>query len=158
MKRISEITDKKSLLSLLWQFIKFGIVGVSNTLLSSGICYLFIFINEDLIYAGQIAGFLISVLNAYYWNNRYVFKQDKGAPPKRWREHAKALFRVYVAYGFGLLLGLGLTWVMRNKMGVSEWLIPVILLFICTPINFLTNKLWAFKGRSKKQHDEHQAS
>ena len=129
------------------QFVKFGLVGVSNTLVSNIICYAFIFIDKSLIYVGQAAGFIISVLNAYYWNNRYVFKNAERSAAPRLKDHLRPLARVYLAYGATVILGFGLTWAMRDRMGVSEWFIPLILLFICTPINFFTNKLWAFKGR-----------
>lgn len=71
---------------LLKQFIKFGIVGVSNTVISLGITYgiiyLFhklnwLFFNESLlVFLASFVGFFISVLNSYYWNNKYVFKKD----------------------------------------------------------------------------------
>ena len=150
---LKSITDKRFFL-LIWQFIKFGIVGLSNTIVSNLICYIFIYINKDYIYIGQTLGFIVSVLNAYLWNNRYVFKRSPGAPRAGWKGHLKAILRVYMAYGFTLLLGYGLTYIMRNKLEISEWIIPVILLIICTPINFITNKFWAFKERSGKKNDE----
>jgi len=129
------------------QFVKFGAVGLSNTLVSSGITYIFIFISPGLIYWGQSVGFLLSVLNAYYWNSRFVFKRaEKISRGQR----AKEIARVYLSYGATFLLGLGLTWVMRNKMSVSDWLIPLVLVCICTPVNFVTNKLWAFRGKKGK--------
>ena len=67
------LTDGK--LSSLFQFIKFGFVGVSNTLISY-ITYI-ICINIGVHYLiASILGFIISVLNSYFWNSKYVFKQQ----------------------------------------------------------------------------------
>jgi putative flippase GtrA len=152
LKLSPESPDSKNLLEVAWQFIKFSVVGLSNTLISHGICYFFIFLNRDFIYLGETVGFLVSVLNAYYWNNRYVFRQSGADSKKSRKDHAKALLRVYTAYGSTFLLGLGLTWILKDKAGVSEWIIPVILIAVFTPVNFVINKFWAF--RSKKSECE----
>ena len=55
------------------QFLKFGVVGVGNTLLSLAVYYLFIWINPRLYQAGNAVGWVVSVANAFYWNNKYVF-------------------------------------------------------------------------------------
>lgn len=67
------------------QFIKFGIVGFSNTVISyvlyTGGLLLFrklrIFGSIDYL-AAQLIAFVISVLWSFYWNNRYVFKVEEG--------------------------------------------------------------------------------
>ncbi len=71
---------KSGLIALARQFIKFGIVGVTNTLISLGIYYLLVFMDVHYIIA-HIAGFLVSVVNAYYWNSKYVF--SKGSESRR---------------------------------------------------------------------------
>ena len=56
---------KRSLWRTLLQMIKFGLVGASNTLISMAVYYGFVWIYRDYYLAGQVAGFLLSVLNAY---------------------------------------------------------------------------------------------
>jgi putative flippase GtrA len=120
------------------QFVKFGIVGVSNTLISLLIYYIFIFINMKLYLVGSIVGFLVSVLNSYFWNNRYVFKAEK-------RNHVKALMKTYLSYGLTSLLSIGLLVILVEVLNVSEIMAPIINLAITIPLNFLLNKFWAFK-------------
>ncbi len=63
------------------QFVKFGIVGLSNTLVSYVIYYFTIrgceiagvFQKTDYILA-TVVSFLLSVLWSFYWNKKYVFK------------------------------------------------------------------------------------
>lgn len=135
MESIRDFLKNKS--TLIWQFIKFGLVGLSNTGLSLAIYYTLISLNVNYIIANVIA-FLLSVLNAYYWNNRFVFsKKAKG--------HLKPLIRVYLSYGFTFLLGTVLLFIMVRYMDISKYIAPLINLVITVPINFLVNKLWAFK-------------
>ena len=62
------------------QFIKFGLVGVSNTAVSYAINIGTLLLLKgvrlscDYIIA-NITAFLLSVLWSYYWNSRFVFKQ-----------------------------------------------------------------------------------
>ncbi len=129
------------------QFIKFGIVGVSNTLISLAVYYIFVFINRELYIAGTVAGFLISTINAYFWNNKFVFKnKDKvnGNDPKR------KIIKTYISYGFTLLLGTALIAFQVEVLEFDEKIAPIINLFITVPINFLLNKLWVYHDKKKK--------
>ena len=136
IRKISEAGKNDS---ALWQFIKFGIVGVSNTAISLGIYYLFIFINKDLYLLGSIAGFLISVLNSFYWNNKYVFKTEG---QKNWFIR---LLKTYISYGGTTLLSTFLLYLEVEHFGISEAIAPLINMAITVPLNFIINKVWAFR-------------
>lgn len=131
------------------QFIKFGIVGLSNTAISYIIyvisLFLFkklqIFPNVDYFFSSVIA-FILSVLWSFYWNNKMVFKLNDGEKRSVW----KALLKTYVSYSFtGLFLNniLLILWV--RVVHVSEFIAPVVNLIISVPLNFIINKFWAFK-------------
>ena len=90
------------------EFIKFGLVGVSNTIVSYCLYALSLqiflklnlFPSTDYIIA-NIISFLLSVLWSFYWNNKYVFKLNEGEHRSIW----KALLKTYVSYGFtGIIL------------------------------------------------------
>lgn len=124
---------------MLLQFIKFGIVGLSNTLISTGVYYIFIWIDPKLYFAGNVVGWIISVGNGFFWNNRLVFRDSKLS----WQ---KKLLRTYLAYGGSLILGSALLVLQVRLLGVSEWLAPWVNLAITIPLNFLLNKFWAYKA------------
>lgn len=131
------IHTKEDFYKLVKQFFKFGIVGLSNTVISLGMYYLLVFFNVNYIVANTIA-FVVSVLNAYYWNNKYVFnKKEKG--------HGKSMVKVFASYGSTFLLSTGLLFLMVNILGISELIAPLINLIITIPLNFILNKFWAFK-------------
>lgn len=139
-----DLTDKKR--QTFKEFLQFGLVGVSNTIISyllyvvtlllvskSGVKFDYIIAN--------IVSWLLSVLWSFYWNNKFVFKKEEGEKRNIWA----ALFKTYVSYGFtGLILNnmLSVLWV--SVLHISKMLAPIINLVISIPINFFMNKLWAF--------------
>ena len=124
---------------ILIQFIKFGIIGVSNAIVSTAIYYLFIWINTDLYFVGNIAGWIVSVFNSFFWNNIFVFRDSQF----QWW---KKLLRTYIAYGGSFLIGSLLLVLQVQVIGISAWLAPWINLVIIIPLNFIMNKFWAFKS------------
>ena len=134
----------------LMQFVKFGIVGVSNTVIS----YVLYFITLKVLKAGalfpnidyllaQIVAFILSVLWSFYWNNKMVFVLEDGQN----RNLFKALLKTYVSYSFtGLFLNSILLILWVQIVGISEFIAPIINLLISVPLNFIINKFWAFKS------------
>lgn len=142
---MNDKNTKKS--SILEQFVKFGLVGILNTAISTGIYFVFIFFDEKLYLIGHITGFLISVLNAYYFNQKFVFKTGINTTS----DHIKALLKTYVSYGSTFLLSTLLLWVFVSKCGISETIAPFLNLAVTTPLNFIINKFWSFKKSSDKR-------
>lgn len=159
------------------QFIKFCIVGLSNTIICEGIYVVLLFFGVHYL-AANIIGNLISILNAYYWSNKYVFKAEEGEERVWW----KVLIKTYATYGFSMVLSAGLLvfWLEIVKLGqymgpvlsllgnlgilnalskagivleakiLSEILAAAINLIITIPLNYVINKYWAFrKGKSR---------
>lgn len=123
---------------LIRQFIKFGLVGISNTIISLAVYYIFIFINLDLYIIGSICGFVVGVLNSYYWNNRFVFTTEN-------RNHLRAILRTFLSYGLTFIISTILLFIMVEFLNISEVIAPLLNLIITVPLNFVLNKFWAFK-------------
>lgn len=143
---------------LVWQFVKFGIVGLSNTIVSyvlyAGGLLLFrrfgLFGGKDYL-AAQAVAFALSVLWSFYWNSRFVFRLEEGGKRSRW----KALLKTYVSYSFtGLFLNGALLVLWVGKFHISEFAAPFINLLVSVPLNFLMNKFWAFKGGKGKEEEK----
>lgn len=139
----------KESFSTFMQFVKFGIVGVSNAVISYGVyaicmCILKkygLFVRTD-YYIAQIVAFILSVLWSFYWNNGFVFKIKNGERRSLWR----ALLKTYIAYSFtGLFMNTIFLTLWINLIGISEFVAPIINIIINVPINFVINKVWAFK-------------
>ena len=131
------------------QFVKFGIVGVSNTVISYVLYLLSLLIFKKFEYMrsmdyliAQLISFLLSVLWSFYWNNKMVFITPKGKK----RNIGKALLKTYISYSFtGLFLNSILLVLWVQVCGISEYIAPIINLFVSVPLNFIINKFWAFK-------------
>ncbi len=152
------------------QFIKFGIVGISNTLISQLIYMFFVWLGAHYLVASVI-GFIVSVLNAFFWQNRVVFKEDKDKEHRVWWQ---VLLKTYAAYAFtGLLLNnlLLIMWIdlikieqftppltgFINGLGINIYnydlavdLAPILNIFVNVPINFVINKFWAYRQKGEK--------
>ena len=129
----------------LWQFIKFGIVGLSNTIISLGVYELCLYLGVHYLLADPI-GLVVSVVNAYYWNNRVVFGDGQKKP---FSHHVRMYFKSLAAYGGAFVLNLLLLLLWVEIVGVPEWLAPFINLAVTIPLNFLVNKYWTF-GKKKR--------
>lgn len=139
---------KEMRLTLMRQFIKFGLVGVSNTIVSYALYALILLVFElaharfsfDYLVA-QIVSFILSVLWSFYWNNRFVFTLQEGEN----RSLGKSLLKTYLVYSItGIFLSGVLLVVWIQVVGISEFLAPLLNLVITVPLNFLLNKYWAF--------------
>ncbi|MCR5545686.1 MAG: GtrA family protein [Lachnospiraceae bacterium] len=130
------------------QFVKFGIIGVINTVLSYLINVFVLLVlapynvEWDFV-AGNMVAFIITVFISFLLNGHFVFKKEEGETRSFW----KTLLRTYIAYGFtGIILTNVLSFIWINLLGVSKFIAPLINLIASVPLNFIINKLWAFKG------------
>ena len=113
MKLPGFLSQNEKLREWLTQFVKFGLVGAANTLLSLGINYLFIWIDPSLYLWGNFVGWAVSVLNAFYWNNRFVFQKSAATRKELWLRLGKS----YVSYGASFLLSTLLMWLEEQVLG-----------------------------------------
>lgn len=139
---LRERLQQKGLLATLWQFIKFSVVGVSNTLISLGTYWLCYNVFHWHYQVSNVVSFVVSVTNAYYWNQRYVFAKEGERDAKA---HMKAYGKAFLSYGSTFLLGTALLTLWVEVCHIDKNLAPVINLIITIPANFLLNRYWAFR-------------
>ena len=118
------------------QFLKFCVVGLSNTVISLAVYYIILYFGAHYVIA-SILSFIFSVLNAYYWNYKYVFNTKS--------DILKSLIKTYTSYGFSYVLSTTLLIILVEYYNISELLAPILVLVITVPLNFILNKFWAFK-------------
>jgi putative flippase GtrA len=137
------------------QFIKFGIVGLSNTIIAYAIYSLMIYFGLHYIVASVIA-FFISVLNSFFWNNKYVFKKQQDQK----RNILYSLLKTFLSYAFtGLVIQNLLLFVFIDIIHISKYIAPLFGLTVTVPLNFVLNKLWAFRTERdnlEKSNEENQ--
>ena len=142
MKFLLRSKYNEDTVTALFQFIQFGIVGLSNTLISYVTYCILVFFHANYLFA-SIIGFIVSVANAFYWNNKYVFKDATGR-----RSLLSSFIKTVSAYaGTGLILSNILLIIWVELFHMNELIAPIINLLITIPLNFILNKFWAFKNK-----------
>jgi putative flippase GtrA len=115
-------------------------VGVSNTLVAYAVYSVLVYIHIYYILA-NVSAFVISVLNSFYWNNKYVFKSEG-----KYRSIIISLLKTFFVYSFtGLVLSNILLFLLVDVMRISKYIAPFFGLFITVPLNFFLNKFWTFR-------------
>ena len=149
-KELKEETKKGFL-----QFIKFGLVGVTNTVIGYLLYVGTLFVLKpydvrwDFVAANTVM-FVLSVFWSFMLNSHFVFKKEQGES----RNFLKALMKTYLSYGFtGIVLNNILLLVWINVLSISKFIAPLLNLIVSVPVNFFMNKLWAFKTEKTSDDD-----
>jgi len=132
----------------LLQFVRFGIVGLSNTILGYMIYISTLALMRSIqlwptldIYIAQFVMFVLSVAWSFYWNKRFVFKLVIDGEHKFFF----ALLKTYVTYAFtSLFLAEFLLYLWVDILKINEFIAPIVTLLITVPLNFVIQKFWAF--------------
>ena len=130
------------------QFLKFGIVGVSNTAVAMGTYYIVLWIHPSLYLLGHVLGTILSIANAFFWNDRFVFTGNAQDLPSVLRR----LGKTYVSYGGTSALSAALLWAEVALFYMDRRIAPVVNLFLTIPLNFIINRSWTFRRDGGKDH------
>lgn len=120
------------------RFMKFGIVGIVNTLIN---WIIFFVLNEIRIYyiTANIIAYLIATANSYFWNFKWVFKYEKG-------ENIKASLKFISLNLLGLVLNTIMLYLLVDLFHLEKMISLIITTAIIMIINYSVNKLWVFKS------------
>lgn len=120
------------------QLIRFGLVGVMNTLVDFCVYQLLVWLG--LHYAlSQCISYSCGLLNSYFFNSRWTFRQEK-------RYTRKEFFR-FLAVNLGsLILSVLLLRLCYEVLGMESDLAAkgIVTVFVML-VNFTANKLFVFK-------------
>jgi len=121
--------------------IKFGLVGMGNTLLFFFVYYILrnFRIHRLFIYPSS---FIICMLNAFWWNYKFVFKNSSN-------KNAGIFLRMICCYGATFLLGNASFYIMTKHTFIPEYIVIIINISITVPVNYFMNKFWTFRNSLK---------
>jgi putative flippase GtrA len=119
------------------QFLKFGLVGVSNTLIAFAVYTLLLKGFGVWYLAASAIGFALGAVNGFLLNRRWTFREHVGdaLTPVRWG----------VVQTFGLGLNLGLLYVFVHDADLDKLLAQAFATMIVTVITFSVNRAWTFR-------------
>lgn len=139
-------SEKCAFAAQIFQFVKFGIVGFFNTFISYGIYSVMLLAGAHYVLA-SVLGFVVSVLNSFFMNSRFVFKKGEGQK----RNPFWTLAKTFASYSAtGLFLQNILLVLLVEKLNVSQFVAPLMILLVTIPLNFVMNKFWAFRTSKEK--------
>jgi putative flippase GtrA len=119
------------------QFVKFGIVGVSNTLLTFAVYTLLLKVFGVWYLAASAIGFVVGATNGFLLNRRWTFRGHVGdaLTPVRWA----------VVQSCGLGINEGLLFVFVHDARLDKLLAQVFATGVVTVTTFLANRAWTFR-------------
>ena len=139
----------KSLFVKYKQFIFFCIVGAINTLVAFLVYTFLAYLSgvdsqSSLLLVFNIIGDIAGGVNSYLWNRFWVFKKNQTTTKD-------SLPKFIVTFCVYLGISTGLFRLCQWLLPINKYWIKIIVLPVTTIINYLMNKLWAFKGSSAKE-------
>lgn len=132
------------------QFMKYGIVGVSNTLVTLLIILLCKDIFNFNLYISNLIGYIAGLINSFIWNRAWVFK---GSSRKVKNEIILFAIGFILCYAIQLLsvsLLLKTTFITNtiiegfNSVSLGENIVTILAMVIYTVLNFIYNKFITF--------------
>ncbi len=134
---------KKKLKETITQFMKFGIIGAVNTVityaLTNGGYYIF-HLHEQIC---NLISFVITVFIGFMLNGKFVFKEEEEK-----RSFWKSLFKVYASYSItGLFLNGLLLFIEEQIFNIPHYIATLMNLVVTVPLNFILNKFWAYRHK-----------
>ena len=122
---------------VLVQFMKFGIVGVSNTLLTFAVYTLLLKVFGVWYLAASAIGFALGATNGFLLNRRWTFREHVGdaLTPVRWA----------IVQGCGLAVNEGLLYVFVHDAGLDKLLAQAFATAVVTVTTFAANRAWTFR-------------
>ena len=119
------------------KFIKFGIVGILNTLINWTIFAILNFLGMYYIISNIIA-YVIATINSYIWNSKWVFKY-------RGEDKKETTGKFILLNLFGLSLNTVILYLFVDLMRFNKLIALVITTIIVMIINYILSKFIIFK-------------
>jgi putative flippase GtrA len=119
------------------QFVKFGTVGVSNTLLTFIVYTLLLKVFGVWYLAASAIGFAVGATNGFLLNRRWTFRDHVGdsLTPVRWA----------TVQGVGLGINEGLLYLLVDGASVDKLLAQAGATVVVTVSTFFANRAWTFR-------------
>jgi putative flippase GtrA len=122
---------------VLVQFIKFGIVGISNTLLTLAVYTVLLKVFGVWYLAASAIGFVVGATNGFLLNRRWTFREHVGdaLTPVRWG----------IVQTGGLGINEGLLYLFVHDAQLDKLVAQVCATVVVTVTTFFVNRAWTFR-------------
>jgi putative flippase GtrA len=131
------------------QFVKFGIVGVSNTLLTFLVFTLLVKVFGVWYLAASGIGFAVGAVNGYLLNRSWTFRGHS--------TDMMSAVRWTLVQSCGLVINLGLVYAFVDGAHLDKLIGQALAVVIVVVLTFFANRSWTFKVRSRPP-EEHEVA
>jgi len=133
-----KLNDK---ISSLIQFIKFGLVGISNTIITAIVIWLLLKTLGASNLVANIGGYAAGLINSFIWNRKWTFESKEKVN--------KTVFKFMLTFVFSYLLQLGVLYLLLNHLLIDTYWCHLLAMAVYTAANFILNKYYTFKTGKK---------
>jgi putative flippase GtrA len=134
-KKIKAVKNNKGLI----QLIKFGIVGISNTLVDFLVYSILIYVFLIKPEISQACSYTIGTINSFIFNKKWTFKTEKNKNSK-----LQAL-RFIIINAFSLILSSVSISYLIEELNVHKIIAKILVILLTQVINYLGYKMLVFK-------------
>lgn len=131
------------------QFIKFGVVGVTNTAVDWLVFFLithYIVLSKDFEPTAKAIAFVVAVLNSYLWNTVWTFRKEY---KKSIGDKASAKGTIFFKFIIVSLIGWGINYLVfkytRFDLDQGQIISLIAASGAATLWNFFINKFWTYR-------------
>lgn len=123
-------------LATIRQFVKYGLVGASNTIVQFVVYSVGVTIGVDYLVA-LVVGYLAGALNSYLLNRHWTFRAGHVA-------HTTAGSRFALVTACAIAANLGLLYLFVHHLGIAKIPAQAILTVPILAVTFPINRMWSF--------------
>ena len=120
------------------QFAKFGIVGISNTLLTAITIWILLKQLHFSDYLSNMIGYTIGVINSFVWNRKWTFESKNKV--------SNTIYKFIGIFGICYLFQLGNLYFLLNFTNTEAYVSQILSIGVYTILNFVLNKSYTFKS------------
>lgn len=125
-------------MEIIKQAIKYGLVGVGNTLITAVVIWVMMkmFGVSDIL--SNITGYIAGLVNSFIWNKKWTFESSVS-----WTSGA---LKFGIVFLICYLLQLSVLLYLNKTLTIDPYYNQLIAMGFYTVINFIMNKLYTFKA------------
>lgn len=124
-------------MTLLRQFLRFAVVGVTGTLIQYGILWVGVEIFSKPAALASGVGYAFGSIANYLLNYFFTFASGK--------THLETASKYYAVLGVGWFINTGLMGLLVHRLGQNYWMAQVFVTGVGLMWNFVGSRWWAFK-------------
>ncbi len=120
------------------QMFKYGIVGVSNTLLTAVIIWIMLKKLNTSDYLANIIGYVVGLTNSFIWNRKWTFESKLNV--------RSTILKFIIIFAISYLFQLGALYLLLHFTPIDSYICQLISIVAYTISSFFLNKYYTFKA------------